>query len=592
MYHVGKTTDILFNLIRLFEKYSLAHQSQFLKALVLSSHHLYKCALRHAVSSILTNCLDMGFPPCEGNSIEGASRKLNLVLDWTVTDIEDNRYFFKPLSQTNNSFRTLEVRGLTFEKVSVSTDSVVLPSESVMSLAKSVPLHYTPMYHVGKTTDILFNLIRLFEKYSLAHQSQFLKALVLSSHHLYKCALRHAVSSILTNCLDMGFPPCEGNSIEGASRKLNLVLDWTVTDIEDNRYFFKPLSQTNNSFRTLEVRGLTFEKVSSVEYRSKGGDDAGNGIGDGVPNGGVSDGLAGSGRDGICGSGDEYDVSEDGGRVVVGQSRPGLGASPPPPRPRPYPCHHHSLQRTPPPSHHHLLGETAAGSGCFLARGTSSSGGINSGNLFPPLDYLEVTIRRRSCTDPTLLNISEMAAEGNVDLPVPDLRTMGELCQPSLNGRGGPIAPIAIQETNFRLKNDTIQQVKNSCQFHGLSGDDANKHLNKFLHVTQSIKVNGVTDEALHLYLFPYSLTHHATALFDRLPRNSINTFEQMAKMFLEKYFPPSMVTKLRNEITNFCQHLDESLFEAWERYKLSIDRCPNHNMLPVTQIDTVGARS
>ncbi|GJW86693.1 reverse transcriptase domain-containing protein [Tanacetum coccineum] len=60
-----------------------------------------------------------------------------------------------------------------------------------------------------------------------------------------------------------------------------------------------------------------------------------------------------------------------------------------------------------------------------------------------------------------------------------------------------------------------------------------------------------------------------------------------MAKMFLGKYFPPSMVTKLRNEITNFCEHLDESLFEAWEHYKLSIDRCPNHNMLPVTQIDT-----
>nr|GEY54895.1 reverse transcriptase domain-containing protein [Tanacetum cinerariifolium] len=60
-----------------------------------------------------------------------------------------------------------------------------------------------------------------------------------------------------------------------------------------------------------------------------------------------------------------------------------------------------------------------------------------------------------------------------------------------------------------------------------------------------------------------------------------------MAKMFLGKYFPPSMVTKLRNEITNFRQRPDESLFEAWERYKLSIDRCPNYNMLPVTQIDT-----
>nr|GEV59326.1 reverse transcriptase domain-containing protein [Tanacetum cinerariifolium] len=183
-------------------------------------------------------------------------------------------------------------------------------------------------------------------------------------------------------------------------------------------------------------------------------------------------------------------------------------------------------------------------------------------NLFPPLDNPELTIRRRSRADPTLLNDFEMAAEGNGDPPVPNLRTMEELCQPSLNGR-------------------------NSCQFHGLSSDDANKHLGKFLHVTQSIKMNGVTDDALHLYLFPHSLTHHATAWFDRLPRNSINTFEQMAKMFLGKYFPPSMVTKLKNEITNFLQRPDESLFKAWERYKLSINRYHNHNMLPVTQVDT-----
>ncbi|GJV95169.1 reverse transcriptase domain-containing protein [Tanacetum coccineum] len=171
-------------------------------------------------------------------------------------------------------------------------------------------------------------------------------------------------------------------------------------------------------------------------------------------------------------------------------------------------------------------------------------------------------------------------------LPVPDLRTMEELCQPTLNGRGGPIAPIAIQATNFGLKNDMIQQVQNSCPFRG-PGDDANKHLDKFLHVTQSMKVNGVSDDALRLYLFPYSLQHRAAEWFDRLPRNSITTFDQMAKIFLGKYFPPSMVTKLRNDITNFRQEPDESLFEAWERYKLSIDRCPNHNMLPVTQIDT-----
>nr|GEU74245.1 reverse transcriptase domain-containing protein [Tanacetum cinerariifolium] len=163
-------------------------------------------------------------------------------------------------------------------------------------------------------------------------------------------------------------------------------------------------------------------------------------------------------------------------------------------------------------------------------------------NLFPPLDNPKLTIQRRSHTDPILLNNSKMAAEGNSDIPVPDLWTMEELCQPSLNGWGGPIAPIAIRATNFGLKNDMIQQVQNSCQLHGLPGDDANEHLDKFLH---------------------------------------------MAKMFLGKFFPPSMVTKLINEITNFCQRPDKSLFEAWERYKLSTNRCPNHNMLPVTQIDT-----
>nr|GEY12621.1 reverse transcriptase domain-containing protein [Tanacetum cinerariifolium] len=140
--------------------------------------------------------------------------------------------------------------------------------------------------------------------------------------------------------------------------------------------------------------------------------------------------------------------------------------------------------------------------------------------------------------------------------PAPDLRSMEELCQPSINGRGGPIASIPIQAMDFGLRHHKIQQVQNSCQFHGLSGDDANRHIDKFLEVTQHIK-------------------------------NSIQSFNDMLRKFLSKYFPPSMMTKLRNEITNFRQDPNESLFEAWERYKFSTDLCLNHNMLLVTQIDT-----
>nr|GEV88801.1 hypothetical protein [Tanacetum cinerariifolium] len=56
-------------------------------------------------------------------------------------------------------------------------------------------------------------------------------------------------------------------------------------------------------------------------------------------------------------------------------------------------------------------------------------------NLFPPLDNLELTIRRRPRVDPTLLNDFETATDGNGDPPVHDLRTTEELCQPTLNGR-------------------------------------------------------------------------------------------------------------------------------------------------------------
>nr|GEX22388.1 reverse transcriptase domain-containing protein [Tanacetum cinerariifolium] len=73
-----------------------------------------------------------------------------------------------------------------------------------------------------------------------------------------------------------------------------------------------------------------------------------------------------------------------------------------------------------------------------------------------------------------------MAAEGLGDLPVPDLRNMEELCQPSLNGRVAPLPPLLFRQ--------------------------------RTLDSRMSIKVNGVTDDALRLYLFPHSLTHHATA--------------------------------------------------------------------------------
>nr|GEU57504.1 reverse transcriptase domain-containing protein [Tanacetum cinerariifolium] len=125
-------------------------------------------------------------------------------------------------------------------------------------------------------------------------------------------------------------------------------------------------------------------------------------------------------------------------------------------------------------------------------------------NLFPPLDNPELTILRRSRVDPTLLNDFEMATDENGDPPVPDLRTMEELCHPTLIGLGGPIALIAIQATTFGLKNDIIQQDTSAQRSESSSSitsffdrkiialkaemEDINKNLMKVLQINQQLK--------------------------------------------------------------------------------------------------------
>ncbi|KAH9802442.1 hypothetical protein KPL71_001386 [Citrus sinensis] len=52
------------------------------------------------------------------------------------------------------------------------------------------------------------------------------------------------------------------------------------------------------------------------------------------------------------------------------------------------------------------------------------------------------------------------------------------------------------------------------------------------------------------------------------------------------KYFPPIKNAKLRNEITSFHQLEDESLYEAWERFKELLRRCPHHGIPYYIQLE------
>jgi len=52
------------------------------------------------------------------------------------------------------------------------------------------------------------------------------------------------------------------------------------------------------------------------------------------------------------------------------------------------------------------------------------------------------------------------------------------------------------------------------------------------------------------------------------LPFGCITTWDELTGAFLAKFFPPSMTASLRNQITNFMQKDDETIYETWERFK------------------------
>ncbi|GJS26782.1 reverse transcriptase domain-containing protein [Tanacetum coccineum] len=143
-----------------------------------------------------------------------------------------------------------------------------------------------------------------------------------------------------------------------------------------------------------------------------------------------------------------------------------------------------------------------------------------------------------------------------------------------------------VAEMAGRLANRSVTRlIRQNCQFHGFRNEDANEHLNKYLSITQFIKKNGVSEDIINLNLFPFSLTHEAEIWYYHLKTHSIHTWEEMVSKFLSKYYPYSKALHLRKEILNFRQLPAESVFEAWERFKSCLRKCPDHRILLVDQI-------
>ena len=122
-------------------------------------------------------------------------------------------------------------------------------------------------------------------------------------------------------------------------------------------------------------------------------------------------------------------------------------------------------------------------------------------------------------------------------------QTLKELADPDLNQLPLCITfPTLDATTTFELKSGLIHLLPT---FHGLAGEDPHKHLKELHVVCTSMKPTGVTKDQIKLRAFPFSLKDSAKYWLYYLPSGSIKTWNEMKKLFLEKYFLASSAANI-----------------------------------------------
>nr|GEX83716.1 reverse transcriptase domain-containing protein [Tanacetum cinerariifolium] len=165
-------------------------------------------------------------------------------------------------------------------------------------------------------------------------------------------------------------------------------------------------------------------------------------------------------------------------------------------------------------------------------------------------------------------------------------RSMEELLQAPTEGYGEAIVISKINAYHFEIKTNFLQLVQ-ANPYHGFERENPHTHINNFKRITLTLKFRDVPNDVIKLMMFPYSLEGNARVWYDKEPSNSILTLEDLVNKFVNKFFPPSKTTHLKNEISRFTQRFKETFGEAWERFKEMLRACPHHGFMELAQIDT-----
>ncbi|XP_048601526.1 uncharacterized protein LOC125580669 [Brassica napus] len=160
--------------------------------------------------------------------------------------------------------------------------------------------------------------------------------------------------------------------------------------------------------------------------------------------------------------------------------------------------------------------------------------------------------------------------------PQRQARAIGTYDQPNINGNRLGIRAPPVANNNFEIKSSLINMIENN-KYHGLALEDPLDHLDRFDKYCGLSKTNGVSEDAFKLRLFPFSLGDKAHTWEKNISSDTITTWDECKKAFLNKFFSATRTANLRNQISGFQQRGLEGFSEAWERFRSYLSQCPHH---------------
>nr|GEU48437.1 ribonuclease H-like domain-containing protein [Tanacetum cinerariifolium] len=130
----------------------------------------------------------------------------------------------------------------------------------------------------------------------------------------------------------------------------------------------------------------------------------------------------------------------------------------------------------------------------------------------------------------------------------------------------------------FEISINFMRELRRKL-FVGTDDEDAHEHVQRVLDIVDLFHFPGVIHDAVMLRVFPITLNGRALRWKKGLPAGVINTWDLLEKEFIWQYCPPFRTTKKLEEIRNFKQEINETLYHAWERYNDLLQRCLHHDL-------------